>query len=199
MVPIALDPAHADIAVIGRGPLVLRRLVQLRDLGADPKVFCADPDEALVSEARGRLLRRLPTRRDLRALNVVWIAGMDESASAALAADARAEKTLVNVEDVIPLCDFHTPAIVQRGALVLSASTGGASPAAARFARETLEAAFPEAWSEALDELAAARRSARARGAPVAEITAEARAILARRRLLWTHAPDAASTLAPGL
>jgi precorrin-2 dehydrogenase/sirohydrochlorin ferrochelatase len=177
----------------------LRRLIQLRDLGADPAVFCDAPDEALTREARGRLQRRLPGPRDLKRVQVLWAAGLDSDASAALAAEARAAKTLVNVEDVTPLCDFHTPAIVQRGALVLSASTGGASPAAARIARETLEAAFPEDWSDALDELAEARRRARARGAPVAAITAEAKAILARRGLVWTGTADTASNGAPGL
>jgi precorrin-2 dehydrogenase/sirohydrochlorin ferrochelatase len=184
MIPIALDPAHIDAAVIGAGPAVLRRLTQLRALGADPLVFCESPDTALVEAARGRLQRRLPTRRDLRALQVVWVTGVNERTAATLAADARAEKTLVNVEDVLPFCDFHTPAVVQRGALVLTASTGAASPAAARLARETLEAAFPEDWSEALVELAEARRRARADGVAGPLILAEAQAILARRGLL---------------
>lgn len=184
MIPIALDPAHTDIAIAGRGPLLLRRLVQLRDLGADPAVFCDAPDDALVREARGRLQRRLPTMKDLRAVQVVWVAGLDDAASAALAADARAAKTLVNVEDAPPHCDFHTPAIVQRGALLLTASTGGASPAAARIARAMLEAAFPGDWEEALVEIAAARSRARAGGVSAAAIAAEAEAILARRGLL---------------
>jgi precorrin-2 dehydrogenase / sirohydrochlorin ferrochelatase len=184
MIPITLDPAQTDIAIAGRGPLLMRRLVQLRDLGADPVVFCDAPDETLAREAKGRLNRRLPTRKDLRAVQVVWVAGLDDATSAAIAADARAEKTLVNVEDVLPYCDFHTPAVVQRGALLLTASTGGKSPAAARMARETLEAAFPEDWEDALIELADARKTARARGAGPAEIMAQAKDILARRGLI---------------
>ncbi|MDX2233534.1 MAG: NAD(P)-dependent oxidoreductase [Hyphomonadaceae bacterium] len=184
MIPIGLDPAHVDTAVVGRGALALRRLAQLRTLGADPLVFSDAPDDALVQAARGRLVRRLPTRKDLRTLQAVWVAGLDNAIAAGIAADARAEKALVNVEDVLPFCDFHTPAIVQRGALLLTASTGGASPAAARMARETLEAAFPEDWSAAIDELAAARREARAAGVAAPLIMAQAQEILARRGLL---------------
>lgn len=184
MIPIVLDPAQTDIAIAGRGPLLMRRLVQLRDLGADPIVFCDAADETLAREARGRLHRRLPTRKDLRAVQVVWVAGLDDAASAALAADARAEKTLVNVEDVLAYCDFHTPAVVQRGALLLTASTGGASPAAAKIAREALEAIFSEDWEAALVEVAEARKHARTRGATGAEISAETHAILARRGLV---------------
>jgi precorrin-2 dehydrogenase/sirohydrochlorin ferrochelatase len=190
MIPITLDPAQTDIAVIGKGPLALRRFHQLRDLGGDPLLFSETPDADLVREAGARLRRRQPNRKDLRALQVIWVAGLDDAQSAEIAADARAEKTLVNVEDVLAFCDFHTPAIVSRGDLLLTASTGGASPAAARFARETLEAAFPEGWDEALVELADARRRARANGVAAAAISAEAHAILARRGLI----PGAPST-----
>jgi precorrin-2 dehydrogenase/sirohydrochlorin ferrochelatase len=189
MIPITLDPAQTDIAVIGKGPLALRRFRQLRELGADPLLFSEQPDADLMAEAGASLRRRRPSRKDLHALQVVWVAGLSEADSGEIAADARAEKTLVNVEDVLPFCDFHTPAIVQRGKLLLTASTGGASPAAARFARETLEAAFPDAWDEALIELAAARSRARANGISPAAISAEAQAILARRGLIPGEVP----------
>jgi len=189
MIPIILDPAQTDIAVIGKGPLALRRFRQLRELGADPLLFCEQPEADLAEQAGARLRRRRPSRKDLHALQVVWVAGLSETESGEIAADARAEKTLVNVEDVLPFCDFHTPAIVQRGKLLLTASTGGASPAAARLARETLEAAFPDAWDEALNELAAARSRARSNGVGPAAISAEAHAILARRGLIPDEAP----------
>ncbi len=189
MIPITLDPAHTDIAVIGKGSLALRRFRQLRDLGADPLLFSENPETELALEAGQRLRRRTPNRKDLHALHVVWVVGISEAEAGAIAADARAEKTLVNVEDVVPFCDFHTPAIVHRGALLLTASTGGASPAAARFAREQLEAAFPEEWDEALVELAAARIRARAVGIAPAAISTEAQAILSRRGLIPGEPP----------
>jgi precorrin-2 dehydrogenase/sirohydrochlorin ferrochelatase len=91
---------------------------------------------------------------------------------------------LVNVEDVIALCDFHTPAVLRRGALTLAAGTGGASPAVARAARERLEDAFPEEWSHALDGIAKARAALRAQGAGPATLAADARARLAQHGLL---------------
>lgn len=184
MIPIAIVPAMTAIAVAGRGATVLRRLKQLRLLGGDPLVYCDAPEPDLISEGGARLHRRLPTPKDLRDIQLLWATGLDAGAAARIAADARAAKTLVNVEDVLPFCDFHTPAIVKRGALTLSASTGGASPAAARFAREQLELAFPEDWADALEELSAARHSARSAGRPMSEIVGEAREILERHGLL---------------
>ncbi|MGH6951967.1 MAG: precorrin-2 dehydrogenase/sirohydrochlorin ferrochelatase family protein, partial [Vitreimonas sp.] len=82
---------------------------------------------------------------------------------------------LVNVEDVVDLCDFHTPAVARRGGLTLTAATGGASPAVARIARERLEAVFPPQWGEALDEVARARQTLRSAGADGDTLAADAR------------------------
>jgi precorrin-2 dehydrogenase/sirohydrochlorin ferrochelatase len=184
MIPITIDPRQVAVGVIGRGPLLLRRLVQLVDLGAKPLVFCDEPTPEVIAAAGARLMRRKPRARDFHDLHVVWAAGLDARESAAVAADARAAKTLVNVEDDLPYCDFHTPAIVKRGQLLLSAATGGASPAAAKLARRTLEAAFPESWAEALVEATEDRARARAAGEPPPMILARAEAIFARRGLI---------------
>ena len=48
--------------------------------------------------------------------------------SAALAGRARAQGILVNVEDEPLLCDFHVPATVRRGDLLLTVSSAGRSP-----------------------------------------------------------------------
>jgi len=45
----------------------------------------------------------------------------------------------VNVVDVTPLCDFIAPAILSQGELQIAISTGGASPALAKFVRQKLE------------------------------------------------------------
>jgi precorrin-2 dehydrogenase/sirohydrochlorin ferrochelatase len=93
-------------------------------------------------------------------------------------------RTLVNVEDVLPLSDFHTPAIVRRGRLTLTAGTGGASPAVARAARERLEDAFPEGWAEATEEIADARAALREQGASFDTLVADARGRLNQRGLV---------------
>ncbi len=63
-------------------------------------------------------------------------------ASARLAQLARDAGVLVNVEDVPDLCDFHVPAAVRRGDLLLTVSTGGRAPGLSRILREWLETPF---------------------------------------------------------
>jgi len=158
MIPIYLDPAAIRIALIGRGPLVARRLAWLRDGGARPDVWTDERADELVVEP---VEHRFPERAELASYQAIWIAGLPPEESEQLAQAARDAGVLVNVEDQKSLCDFHTPAVVRRGKLTLAAGTGGASPAVARAAREHLEEAFPDNWGEALNEIADARTALR--------------------------------------
>jgi len=184
MIPIMLDAARLRVGLAGRGALAVRRLEWFRRLGAAPELFSDAPGGELIAVAGDMLIPRLPDAGDLAALDLLWIADIDPGAAADLYGLARAAKTLVNVEDDLPLCDFHTPSVVTRGALVIAAGTGGGSPALAAIVRERLEEAFPVAWGPALDDIAAARRQMRSAGAAPAEIAADARRRLAETKLI---------------
>ncbi len=178
MIPVMLDPAALSIALIGRGELALRRLAWLRDLGGDPTVYSDAPSPALAKAAWPALQARLPGAPEWSAIDIVWIVDLDPKTSAATAAAARSHGVMTNVEDVPGLCDFHSPAVVRRGRLVLAAGTGGASPAAAAAVRRKLQADFPDSWADAIEALARDRERARAAGASMASIKARAADIL---------------------
>lgn len=179
MIPVFLDPAEVRVAVIGRGALAERRVQWLRDAGAEPDVFSDEPSAELVRLAGSGLRLNLPKTSELVFYKAIWIADLPRELAKPIASVARAVRVLVNVEDVPPLCDFHTPAVVRRGKLTLAAGTGGASPAVARAARERLEAAFPDTWAEALEDVAKARTELRERGAGFDELVSDARKRLA--------------------
>ncbi len=89
---------------------------------------------------------------------------------------------LVNVEDVLPLCDFHVPAIVRRGELLLTASTGGAVPGLARRLREWLAEEFGPEWTERLKELGRGPRPlAFGQGLSPHEVSRKVRDLIARK------------------
>jgi precorrin-2 dehydrogenase/sirohydrochlorin ferrochelatase len=133
MIAVSLDPAALPVAVAGRGEVALRRLQALRAAGANKAVLFAD---------------RLPERDELSTLRVLWIAGLPDAEAAELAVCARAEGVLVNVEDRPALCDFHNVAEVRRGELLLTVSTGGASPGLAARIRARLAEEFGPEWAE---------------------------------------------------
>ncbi|MGQ0533599.1 MAG: precorrin-2 dehydrogenase/sirohydrochlorin ferrochelatase family protein [Caulobacteraceae bacterium] len=184
MIPVLLDPQWAQLAVIGRDTIALRRVLWLRQGGASPDVWSDGSSAALREASGGRFNEGLPSEEELSRYHAVWIAGLAHDEARRLCEAARASGVLVNVEDDLPLCDFHTPAVVRRGKLTLAAGTGGASPAAARAVRERLEDVFPETWGEALDEIAKARLRLRAQGENGDVLARDARARLNRRELI---------------
>lgn len=184
MIPIFLDPAVVRVAVIGRGELAVRRLAWLWQAGAAPDVWSDTPIESLRASAAARLIERLPLGEDLAGYAAIWVADLSRTEAKAIVTAARAQGVLVNVEDAPALCDFHTPAVLRRRKLTLAAGTGGASPAVARAARERLEAAFPPAWGEALEEIATARTVLRAQGKAAGDLADDARERLAQRGLI---------------
>ncbi len=184
MLPVMLDPSRMRVGLAGRGALTLRRLEWFRKLGVTPELFSDDPTPELQAAAGDLILPRLPDPGDLVALDVLWIADLERHESEDLFTQARAVKVLVNVEDDLPFCDFHTPSIVKRGRLLIAAGTGGASPAVASAVRTRLEEAFPEGWADALEDIAAARQQLRAAGAAPSEVSADAKRRLAAARLI---------------
>ena len=73
---------------------------------------------------------------------------------------------LVNVEDVKPWCDFHNPALVRRGDLLLTVSTNGRSPGLAARIRRQLAATFGAEWADRLSTIGRKRDAWKQRPRP---------------------------------
>jgi precorrin-2 dehydrogenase/sirohydrochlorin ferrochelatase len=109
-----------------------------------------------AAEAKVRLFESSPaTLRRLEgdaALNpasydgalLAFVASDDAGFATAAAAAARAAHVPVNVVDRPALCDFTTPAVIDRGEVVAAIGTGGASPMLATLLRHDIEAQVPE-------------------------------------------------------
>lgn len=163
MLPLILNPANLKAGLAGRGPGRDRRAALLAEAGVEARLLPEPvPDDVLSS------------------LQVLFVAGVPEGEARDLALRARALGVLVNVEDVLPLCDFHVPAIVRRGELLLTASTGGLVPGLARALRESLADQFGPEWTVRLKELGLARAKWRAQGLSPREVSQHVRDLIAR-------------------
>ena len=154
MLPITLTPHTLKVALIGQGDALARRQALLGAAGVEARLLPPDAPDAALS-----------------GLNLLFVAGLPEGESRHLATRARAQGVLVNVEDVLPLCDFHVPALVRRGDLLLTVSTGGQAPGLSRAVRESLAEQFGPEWTERLRELSLARARWRAEGLSMAEVS----------------------------
>jgi precorrin-2 dehydrogenase / sirohydrochlorin ferrochelatase len=158
MIPVVFDPKQVPIALIGRRRAAERRIALLLEGGAGRlTVFSDQPSAGLAARAGARRRRRLPQAEELGAFALLWIVDLPLAEAAPLARAARATGCLVNVEDVIAFCDFHNPAQVRRGDLLLTVSTGGRSPGLAARIRGELARAFGPEWADRLNRIAAKR------------------------------------------
>jgi precorrin-2 dehydrogenase/sirohydrochlorin ferrochelatase len=93
---------------------------------------------------------------------LAFVAGGEEAFVAGAAGAARAAGVPVNVVDHPALCDFTTPALVDRGEVVAAVGTTGAAPMLAALLRNDLEAAIPEGAGRAAAVLRLMRDEIRA-------------------------------------
>jgi len=134
-------------------------------------IFSPAPGDEMRAAAGDEVKLHLPSAEDISSYAIIFIANLEEEEAETLAGLAREQGVLVNVEDVKPLCDFHVPSIIRRGKLLMTASTGGVSPALARRLREFLAARFAPVWADRLEIIGAARHRWRDEGLSFGEVT----------------------------
>jgi precorrin-2 dehydrogenase/sirohydrochlorin ferrochelatase len=183
MFPLILNPEKTDILVIGDGPATTRRIELLQEANADFEHIETDEIAQSTFSRAG----------------VVFIADFDDFTSGQLYEQAKLAGCLVNVEDKKAYCDFHVPAMVRRGELLLTVSTGGGSPRLARRLRMMLEQLFPESWADRLKQISKQRDTWKAEGVDFAGLAEKTDQLLGEKG--WLEADcacvRAASFLSP--
>jgi len=160
--PLFADLGGREVLVVGGGEVALRKIEALLHAGAQVLVNAHALHPVLASWlAAGRLHRR-EGDFDPAWLDSAWllvVATDDAGFNARLAAQARARGIFANVVDDAQLSSFQVPALVERGALVVAISSGGAAPMLARRLCQWLETELDPALGE-LAGLFARHRSA---------------------------------------
>ena len=164
MLPLVFNPHSVKVGLAGQGEALARRAALLAEAGVEARLLSSDVSDAV-----------------LEPLQLLFVAGLADSEARQLAGRARALGLLVNVEDDLPLCDFHVPALVRRGELLLTVSTGGSVPGLARRLREWLAESFGPEWTARLKELSAARARFRSAGFSPAEVSQKVRDLIAEK------------------
>lgn len=139
--PLFLKLAGQPVLLIGTGEAARAKARLIERAGGVP----VDEGDARAGEAR-----------------IAFIALEDDAAAADMAARLKARGLLVNVVDRPELCDFTTPAIVDRDPVLIAVGTGGASAGLAAALRQRLEALLPARLGDQARALKAARGAIRA-------------------------------------
>ncbi len=146
----------------------------------------ADAKARLIERARGRIVPAWEA-----GATIAFVA-LDDDVEARAAAEAlRARGLLVNVVDRPGLCDFTTPAIVDRAPVTIAIGTGGASAGLAKAVRQRIEAMLPARVGALASALYAARDAMKVRWPAAADRRRAIDAALAPRGALDPLAADA--------
>ncbi len=199
--PVLLDLRGRTCAVIGGGAVAEGKVERL--LAAGARITVVSPSltarlAAWAGEGRLRHVARTYAEGDLAGHALAFVAVGDRAVAAAVAEEARRLAIWANAADDPARCDFILPSVLRRGRLVVSVSTGGASPGLARAIREDLEERFTAEFGALIDLVAEVRNEVRASTAGVRAAGGGATASGARvpaagvPAAAWRHALDPA-------
>lgn len=130
--PVNLNLKRQKCVVIGGGGVAGRKVRRLLDCGA--KVSLISPRftgslSALAKKNKRLICRKRAARlADVRGAFLVICASDNRAVNSRFSRHCREKRILVNVADLPAECSFILPAVVSRGALRISVSTGGLSP-----------------------------------------------------------------------
>lgn len=131
--------------MVGGGRVAERKARGLLDCQAKVHVISPALSDGLAKMHKDGILTwsaRGYEKGDVKGAFLVMAATDDPVTQDTVLADAATHNILLNVADVPEKCNFILPARVKRGALSISISTSGKSPALAKQLRKELEAAF---------------------------------------------------------
>lgn len=180
MLPLILNTAGRRIALIGEGGAAYKRYQFLEAGGAEHLSIYIGNHDGWACQAEAAVYERWPVESDLKGAQIVFVAGLPRELSEQMVDRAHRVGALVNVEDMPALCDFHVPAVVRRGDLLLTVSTGGKAPGLASQIRGYLERLFGVEWGARLDQISDARSAWRETDAKPAEVAKLTQSMVAR-------------------
>lgn len=143
--------AGRRVVVVGGGVEAANKIRLLAETSAEIVVFAPSLDAepgAVVAAAHADWRGARPALADLAGAALVFVATGSEESDREIAVLAREAGVPVNVVDRPELCDFFTPAIVNRAPLAIAIGTEGVAPVLARHVRARIEAMLSPAFGD---------------------------------------------------
>jgi len=161
--PVNLNLHGRPVLVVGGGRIALRKVEQL--LMADAEVTVLSP--MFVDEFTSlpvTLVERVYAAGDVDAFRLVITATGNTPVDQQIFDECEAKGIWINSADDPDRCAFTLPAALRRGDLMVTVSTGGASPALASWLRSHLELSIVPEFEEVVSRLAIERARIHAKG-----------------------------------
>jgi len=130
------------VLLVGGGHVADEKIHKLVDAGAKVTVVAPEliPEvRQYVDDGRATWIERPFEPGDTEGFEVVLVATDNGAVNKEVADEARSRDIWVNAADDVANCDFILPSLAKRGQISIATSTGGSSPALARWLRERME------------------------------------------------------------
>jgi precorrin-2 dehydrogenase/sirohydrochlorin ferrochelatase len=162
--PVNLELAGRRCLVVGGGEVAAEKVEGLRQCDAAVHVVAPSIVAAITDRPDITWEQRPYRTGEVADYWFVVTATDDAEVNQAVRADGDAHRVWVNAADDPANCSAMLPARVRRGELLVTFSTGGASPALSAWLRSQGEEIFGPEYAELVALVAEIRRDRRARG-----------------------------------
>ena len=139
--------AGRPVPVVGDGDEAVAKVRLLLETEAAIRVVSPTPSDALAALIIANDLDHWPrpfSPADLEGAVLVFAASGERDRDAAIVAAARGAGIPVNAVDIPELCDFYTPALVNRAPVAVAITSTGAGPVLTQKLRARIEAMLPK-------------------------------------------------------
>ncbi|MBU6329145.1 MAG: bifunctional precorrin-2 dehydrogenase/sirohydrochlorin ferrochelatase [Acidobacteria bacterium] len=167
--PINLNLDGRRCLLVGGGRIATRKAEQLLACGADLTVIAPHIVDGL-RQLPITAIERPYEPGDLDGFRLVITATGDVQVDQQIFDEAEARGIWVNSADDPQRCTFTLPAVVRRGDVMVTASTGGTSPALSTWLRQQLSSVITPEFADIAAELAEERARVHATGASTEDV-----------------------------
>lgn len=160
--PMFLDLRGRHALVVGAGEAGTRKTEGLIAAGAIVTIISPRASKKITQWARERkvyYLQRSYCEGDLKGYFIAFAATGIAEIDILMVCEANRESVLLNIVDRPVLCNFISPAVLQRGDLKIAVSPGGKCPGFAKRLRQRLERTITPEYAIVLEAIARRART----------------------------------------
>ena len=168
--PVNLILDERPCLVVGGGSVAARKVEGLRACGASVDVVAPDVSDEIRGWSDVRVQQRPYRSDDVDGHRLVIAATDSKDVNRAVFLDCEEAGVWVCGADDPENCSFTLPSVVRRGSLLITVSTGGRSPAVARWLRKQLEDSIGPEYETLLELVADQRAAVKAEGRSPADL-----------------------------
>ena len=145
--PLFMDMNDLKVLIVGGGVIATEKLEKLLDFTTEISVIALRVEEeaqVLIDVHHLTLAQRAYHKGDIEGFDIVIVATDTVDLHKEIYEESRGSRILVNSVDNTEYCDFIFPSYVKKEDLTIAFSTGGTSPAFAKYIRQHFEKIIPD-------------------------------------------------------